>query len=761
MKTKNLRKLWWGMGVMGIAFFLHTSAAENSVYISQVQITGGTGKTTEDFVELFNPTSEPYNLKGRRLVKRTKEGTSDTTLKAWSEDAFIPARGFYLWANSSLANFSVVPDALTSGSIASDNGVALRLGEEDTGELVDSVSWGEANNGFILALSQNPEANQSIALSDVSNKASGYMLATSVPHNTLSAPVNPPDGGGGDTGGDGNGSTTPVILPPDEDATTTPEQSPTTPVLGGQNYLIKSPLVKISELMPNPEGEDENREMVELYNGDTHNVLLDGWLLDDKNSGQPKSGSLKLSGIISAGQYFQFAIPKGHFVLNNSGGDELSLYFADKILADKVVYQESAPEGLSYQKLSGGWLWQQPSFGLQNTQQALTLQINENFLTSTSSQATGTSAVLLNEIMPNPEGPDDGKEWVEFYNPSANSVSLKNYYLDDGDEGGISEKPFFISDNFIVPPGGYRVLSLPEEAFALNNTGKERLKFFDPGKKLLQSAQFENVPEGKTWARGKAGDWQVAIPTYEKLNSSDIPLVNLVISEISPNPGLEGDEFIELFNPAADEVSLQDFVLRVGNAKKVLPSGSKIGPQSYLAVFEEDLPVRLRNTGQTVVLEDALGRQIYKAEYPKTLSGNSYSLGEDGKYVWTSSITPQAPNEFVLGESEKSDAKKTVSSTKSASASTKKLESEIARLTDSNRQLSEQLVLLQSSMERLSLAANPGSAKLINDDFQQNETSSGSSQEEKKANTLRYFLLSGVSLGLLAFFARKGLKSVL
>ncbi|MBU6414971.1 lamin tail domain-containing protein, partial [Patescibacteria group bacterium] len=118
----------------------------NHVLISQVQITGGAGQTTNDFIELYNPSGEQFNLKGHRLVKRAKTSTSDTPIKSWTSDEFIPPYGFYLWANSDYGAIAVMPDATTTTDIADDNGIAVRFGPKDTGTIVDSVAWGGAQN---------------------------------------------------------------------------------------------------------------------------------------------------------------------------------------------------------------------------------------------------------------------------------------------------------------------------------------------------------------------------------------------------------------------------------------------------------------------------------------------------------------------------------------------------------------------------------------------------------------------------------------
>lgn len=134
------------------------------ILITEIQITGGPGKTEYDFIELYNPNNYQINLNGYRLVKRTKTGTDDTGIKSWTTDVFIPANSYYLWANSGYTDISVTPDVTTSAAVSDDNGVAIRFGAENTGTIIDGVGWGNAQNTFIegQVFSANPGDNQSI-----------------------------------------------------------------------------------------------------------------------------------------------------------------------------------------------------------------------------------------------------------------------------------------------------------------------------------------------------------------------------------------------------------------------------------------------------------------------------------------------------------------------------------------------------------------------------------------------------------------------
>jgi hypothetical protein len=105
-------------------------------------------------------------------------------VKSWSKDAFVPAKSFYLWANSGFVTIAVKPDAVSSATIAGDSGVALRFGPANTGTIIDSVSWGVTDNGFKNISAQSPQANEVLVRQDLSRQSAGYIIAASSPHNS-------------------------------------------------------------------------------------------------------------------------------------------------------------------------------------------------------------------------------------------------------------------------------------------------------------------------------------------------------------------------------------------------------------------------------------------------------------------------------------------------------------------------------------------------------------------------------------------------
>lgn len=136
----------------------------NHVVISEVQVDGGPSLSGNDFVEFYNPTATPFDLNGYRLVKRTGSAT-DTTIKSWTDSAIIPAHGYYLWASSDNGfATSIGADISTAENIAANNSIALRQGSENTGTIIDALSWHSAVNSLVegTEFPTNPGDNQGL-----------------------------------------------------------------------------------------------------------------------------------------------------------------------------------------------------------------------------------------------------------------------------------------------------------------------------------------------------------------------------------------------------------------------------------------------------------------------------------------------------------------------------------------------------------------------------------------------------------------------
>jgi gliding motility-associated-like protein len=110
----------------------------NHLVISEIGINvGGTG----DFIEIYNPTPLPVDLKGMKVMY-CESGSNTTPIYEWTSSVIIPPKKYYLLANYEGVGADVVfttVDLLSSGSVAIFLGNTLRI---------DSVGWGSVSSIF-------------------------------------------------------------------------------------------------------------------------------------------------------------------------------------------------------------------------------------------------------------------------------------------------------------------------------------------------------------------------------------------------------------------------------------------------------------------------------------------------------------------------------------------------------------------------------------------------------------------------------------
>ncbi|MBI4779357.1 lamin tail domain-containing protein [Candidatus Falkowbacteria bacterium] len=123
----------------------------------------------------------------------------------------------------------------------------------------------------------------------------------------------------------------------------------------------------ISEILPNPAGDDAKLEFIEIYNAGRREVDLTGWSISREDDKKINLEKIATSTIIKAGEYLAFFRPRTKIVLHNDQG-QIKLF---QPLADKpviIVDYKNVKEGWSYNMenyltplnppLSGGsWVW--------------------------------------------------------------------------------------------------------------------------------------------------------------------------------------------------------------------------------------------------------------------------------------------------------------------------------------------------------------------------------------------------------------------
>jgi hypothetical protein len=126
-----------------------------------------------------------------------------------------------------------------------------------------------------------------------------------------------------------------------------------------ENIKTFKPTLIISEFLPNPEGNDQDKEFVEIFNYGDEAIDLDGFILE---IGKKK---IKLKGRIEPKEYFVISNKDNNFYIRNQG-ETLKLYFDDQKIFS-VSYQDKAPEGKSFsRKEDGKWEFTKPTPGKEN-----------------------------------------------------------------------------------------------------------------------------------------------------------------------------------------------------------------------------------------------------------------------------------------------------------------------------------------------------------------------------------------------------------
>jgi len=173
-----------------------------NLVISQVQM-GGAANANDEFVEIHNNGADPVDLNGYRVVYRSQNGSNDVAnpLAVWSTSTIIQP-GQYLLIASVSYDGGVTPDrvydptALSVSMSGTNGGLAIRMGENNTGTIIDSLGWGTVTNGFAegtattAAGNDNSKARALNGCQDTDNNSLDFSTLTAVTaRNSSTTPV--------------------------------------------------------------------------------------------------------------------------------------------------------------------------------------------------------------------------------------------------------------------------------------------------------------------------------------------------------------------------------------------------------------------------------------------------------------------------------------------------------------------------------------------------------------------------------------------
>lgn len=137
-------------------------------------------------------------------------------------------------------------------------------------------------------------------------------------------------------------------------------------------------------------------------------------------------------------------------------------------------------------------------------------------------------------------------------------------------------------------------------------------------------------------------------------------LANIQLSELYPAPVAGQEEFIELYNPNSEAISIAGLQLTDASGKTFTISEATIEStsmtaHSYLVLPYSTTKIILNNSGDTVIITNESGAILDQTTYGSALSGFSWSrhigmTDPETRWDWTSLVTQAAANIFVEDE---------------------------------------------------------------------------------------------------------------
>ncbi|MDO8565907.1 MAG: lamin tail domain-containing protein [Candidatus Moranbacteria bacterium] len=559
MKTKII---FISVSVFLYVFFdIPTVSAD--VIISEFSIgkyVGGKATSTngDDFIELYNTGSRCVPLEHWKLRKRIQSGTESSLREIEKGQAIMPS-DFFLWVSSAAkSEYQTLADTTSSATLTGNGSIALF---DSSGSIKDSVIFGGGHT--------NPFSS-SITLLNPGDGLSNERNLSSLEWKVTSVTPNP------------TGVTS--IVSDDLDGDGCPDPS----------KKLYATDIRINELLPNPSGDENTGEFIELYNTADTAIDLSSWTVKDASASgkyvfpadtkiQPKDF------LVIYRETFKFA-------LNNSD-ETLSLLDPNNEEKDKVSYA-TTKEDISLNYTATGWRGGKPTPGaasvlnnLPETKEKVpkkgyrgvavdfdargkdsdhdTLKYTWDFgddhksykeKTSHTYEENGTYTVILKttdekedtletftlkigsyphpevritSLLPNPAGNDTDNEWIVIENREKKTVNLKGFGIATGWKV-LSNHP--IREDFFIEPKSEAKLTRQFSLFTLPNQ-KGKIELRAPDGKVLQKIKYKlekSIGENIVYRKKKGQKWAFEENIIKNIFSSDTPEETAATDEIVP-----------------------------------------------------------------------------------------------------------------------------------------------------------------------------------------------------------------------------------
>lgn len=282
----------------------------------------------------------------------------------------------------------------------------------------------------------------------------------------------------------------------------------------------------------------DGAEYLELHNSGVSDSSLEGWKLTRQQDGGAEKDMIVFSGghVVTAGSYFllerneeattiEANVIAGSLILVNTG-ELLRLYDAGGTVVDEInrfgmwFAGENTDTGVAMERISfdapgtqdESWQTSLSSWGGRNGTPGIERSIQEGGGSPSPSPVPSQSyvrTIVINELLPNPQGADTEGEFIELSNVGSSTVSLTGWKLDDGETGS---SPFVIGEGTELSAGGFVAFFRSQTGIALNNDG-DIVRLLDPGGGLVSEIAYASIDEGNSLNRASNGIYEISTST--------------------------------------------------------------------------------------------------------------------------------------------------------------------------------------------------------------------------------------------------------
>lgn len=192
------------------------------------------------------------------------------------------------------------------------------------------------------------------------------------------------------------------------------------------------------------------------------------------------------------------SIQRHSFIDTNSAQD----WLAPEILETPPVQTVHIPESTEEAQIESS----QPLTSPEKVQVITPTSSTETKQASSSSQKSASTsyqngdlstAIIISEVLPNPDGTDSKKEWIELTNTGDNSVNLGNWTLDDSEDGS---KPYTLPSSLTLQAGTAALIMSADSKLSLGNK-EDSIRLFDHQGTLIDEVLYEEAPSAQSYSR--------------------------------------------------------------------------------------------------------------------------------------------------------------------------------------------------------------------------------------------------------------------